>query len=163
LYGPLVSGGLDPSSALTPGFWHQVTEVFEKNDTAYRMYDLLKRRNEGQCVGLNETAEIEEKEYLGDDDSLKTEQKKKDQKSEYTQCKERTICGVRAARSENNCALLQRGFGFGRTVAGQSTVESRGYGHECESVSVSDVLVQMVNVFSAMASRPVSFLAEVLS
>ncbi|THU83429.1 sphingomyelin phosphodiesterase [Dendrothele bispora CBS 962.96] len=129
LYGPLIPGGLDTSSAFTPGFWHQVTEVFEKNDTAYRVYDLYKRRNGGQC-------------------------------SAYEECKERTICGVRAARSENNCALLQRGFGFGRTVMGEKgTVADRGYAYEqeqCESVTISDVLVGMVEGVGEMVFGMVS-------
>ncbi|KAF5338260.1 hypothetical protein D9758_012855 [Tetrapyrgos nigripes] len=36
-YGPLV--GLAADSELTPAFWHNLTEVFERNDTAFQLYN----------------------------------------------------------------------------------------------------------------------------
>ncbi|KAJ7675218.1 sphingomyelin phosphodiesterase [Mycena rosella] len=36
-YGPLV--GLAPSAPLSPAFWHNLTQVFETNETAFQMYN----------------------------------------------------------------------------------------------------------------------------
>ncbi|KAJ6577051.1 sphingomyelin phosphodiesterase [Mycena vulgaris] len=36
-YGPLV--GLAPSAPLSPAFWHNLTQVFETNDTAFQIYN----------------------------------------------------------------------------------------------------------------------------
>jgi hypothetical protein len=63
-------------------------------------------------VGLNDTEHV-----TFEDADLNLKGKDRDrEKNDYMECKERAICGLRAARSENNCALLQRGFGFGRTL-----------------------------------------------
>ncbi|KAI0006916.1 putative acid sphingomyelinase [Xylariaceae sp. FL0662B] len=56
-YGPLVSPPLTAAGAeLTPAFWHNVTEVLERNQTAFHEYWARKRRGwavgtcEGECV-----------------------------------------------------------------------------------------------------------------
>ncbi|KAK7468297.1 hypothetical protein VKT23_002811 [Stygiomarasmius scandens] len=41
-YGPLV--GLPDDSELTPAFWHNLTEVFERNDTAFQLYNTFLSR-----------------------------------------------------------------------------------------------------------------------
>ncbi|KAJ7716970.1 sphingomyelin phosphodiesterase [Mycena maculata] len=41
-YGPLV--GLSPSEPLTPAFWHNLTEVFATNETAFQMYNTFLTR-----------------------------------------------------------------------------------------------------------------------
>ncbi|THV01290.1 sphingomyelin phosphodiesterase [Dendrothele bispora CBS 962.96] len=41
-YGPLV--GLPDNSELTPAFWHNLTEVFERNDTAFQLYNTFLTR-----------------------------------------------------------------------------------------------------------------------
>ncbi|KAJ7472599.1 sphingomyelin phosphodiesterase [Mycena latifolia] len=46
-YGPLV--GLAPSAPLSPAFWHNLTQVFETNDTAFQLYNTFMTR--GGAVG----------------------------------------------------------------------------------------------------------------
>lgn len=53
-YGPLVGKGeegdvIDEQEELTPSFWHKVTEVFERNATAFEEY--FERRRRGWAVG----------------------------------------------------------------------------------------------------------------
>ncbi|KAF9269665.1 sphingomyelin phosphodiesterase [Marasmius fiardii PR-910] len=53
LYGPLVE--LSPTSELTPGFWHNLTQVFQTNDTVFQLFNSLLSREgavvpcDGQC------------------------------------------------------------------------------------------------------------------
>ncbi|KAL0566262.1 hypothetical protein V5O48_015750, partial [Marasmius crinis-equi] len=72
LYGPLVNPPLPSSSELTPAFWHNLTETFQANDTAFQLFNALLSR-EGAITPCD------------------------------AQCKETTICDMRAFRSENNC------------------------------------------------------------
>ncbi|KAJ7675216.1 sphingomyelin phosphodiesterase [Mycena rosella] len=43
LYGPLV--GLSPTEPLSPAFWHNLTEVFATNDTAFQMWNAFQSRD----------------------------------------------------------------------------------------------------------------------
>ena len=73
-YGPLV--GLPDSSPLTPGFWHNLTNVFETNDTAFQLFNTFLSRG-GAVTACD------------------------------SDCKNTTICDMRAFRSENNCVSMQ--------------------------------------------------------
>ncbi|KAJ6526013.1 sphingomyelin phosphodiesterase [Mycena capillaripes] len=69
-YGPLV--GLARSAPLSPAFWHNLTEVFERNETAFQMYNtFISRGGAVRACDAN--------------------------------CKNTTICDLRAFRAENNC------------------------------------------------------------
>ncbi|KAJ7622053.1 sphingomyelin phosphodiesterase [Roridomyces roridus] len=50
-YGPLV--GLPPSAPLSPAFWHNLTEVFAVNDTAFQLFNTFITRGAdvGACSG----------------------------------------------------------------------------------------------------------------
>ncbi|KAJ7500301.1 sphingomyelin phosphodiesterase [Mycena galericulata] len=54
IYGPLV--GLSPNAPLSPAFWHNLTEVFAANDTAFQMFNTFISRGgavtacTGDCV-----------------------------------------------------------------------------------------------------------------
>lgn len=58
-YGPLV-GVTDAAAELTPAFWHNLTAVFETDDTAFQAYYARKSRgwNVGSCTGGCKTDEI---------------------------------------------------------------------------------------------------------
>ena len=61
VYGPAVSPPVtDASAELTPGFWHQVTELFESDDAAFQAYYGRKSRgwNVAACTGDCKTDEI---------------------------------------------------------------------------------------------------------
>ncbi|ESK95693.1 sphingomyelin phosphodiesterase [Moniliophthora roreri MCA 2997] len=53
IYGPLVN--LSSSSELAPAFWHELSQVFEKNETAFQLYNTLQsrggavRKSENNC------------------------------------------------------------------------------------------------------------------
>ena len=50
-YGPLVTPALtDPTAELTPAFWHNLTTVFQNNDTAFQGY--ITRMTRGWDVSL---------------------------------------------------------------------------------------------------------------
>jgi sphingomyelin phosphodiesterase len=124
LYGPLISGGLNPSDPLSPSFWHQVTEVLETNDETFRTFQRLKRRNgRGGCR------------LRGDDEEA------------YAKCKNHTICQLRAQRSENNCVDLSRGVKYVWDPETSSDFEPT-MDHECEGIGVGAVLRQMVDAVS---------------
>lgn len=60
-YGPLVTPPLtDPLAELTPAFWHNLTEVFATNSTAFGEYYARKSRgwNVASCTGSCVTDEI---------------------------------------------------------------------------------------------------------
>ena len=71
-YGALLSTPLSPTQSLSPAFWHNLTEVFERDDAAFALYNTRISRG-GNVKACDAT------------------------------CKASTICGLRAARSENNC------------------------------------------------------------
>lgn len=60
VYGPLVSPAPTADSELTPAFWHNVTEAFQTNDTAFQAYYARKSRgwNVASCTGTCQTDEI---------------------------------------------------------------------------------------------------------
>ncbi|SCV68233.1 BQ2448_354 [Microbotryum intermedium] len=68
--------------SLNGKFWHRVTEVFEKNETAFQIFtDRLSRGGKVEdCSG--------------------------------SICKNNTICMLRSMRSESNCAVIQPGLSF---------------------------------------------------
>ncbi|KAK6980676.1 Metallo-dependent phosphatase-like protein [Favolaschia claudopus] len=80
-YGPLV--GLPPNEPLSPAFWHNLTEVFVANETAFQMFNTFISRGGAvtPCTGGD----------AGD-------------------CKNTTICDMRAFRSENNCVSIRLNF-----------------------------------------------------
>jgi sphingomyelin phosphodiesterase len=60
-YGPLITPPLtDPAAELTPAFWHNLTEVFQNNQTAFDEYYARKSRgyNVAACTGTCATSEI---------------------------------------------------------------------------------------------------------
>lgn len=71
-YGPLV-GNLTPSDPLGPAFWHNLTNVFVTNDTAFQLWNTHQSRD-GAVVPCDDA-----------------------------ECKNTTICAMRAFRAENNC------------------------------------------------------------
>lgn len=79
--------GLKDTDPLSPAFWHNLTEVFASDDTAFQLYNTFLSR--GGSVDVC------------DDD-----------------CKSSAICGMRAARAENNCVrvLLRDEQGCNLTV-----------------------------------------------
>ncbi|KAJ3772053.1 sphingomyelin phosphodiesterase [Lentinula raphanica] len=78
-YGPLV--GLPATSELTPAFWHNLTEVFMTNDTAFQLFNTFLSRggDVSPCTDVNN-------------------------------CKNTTICDQRAFRSQNNCDIDEGAF-----------------------------------------------------
>lgn len=120
LYGPLIAGGLDSSDSLSPSFWHQVTELLETDNQAFRKFQHLKRRaGRGDCSS--------------DDD----------RNEDFVECKRRSICQLRAQRSENNCADVRRGWIWkGKPPV---DVKSTTLERECEGVGAGSILRQMVH------------------
>ncbi|KAJ3773546.1 sphingomyelin phosphodiesterase [Lentinula raphanica] len=119
LYGSLLPGGLEPSASLSPSFWHQVTELFETDTKAFRTFQYLKRRTSGgDCSSLEDDSEA------------------------FVECKRRSICQLRAQRSEDNCADVRRGWFWESDDpmnAEPSTLE-----HDCEGVGAGSIIKQMV-------------------
>ncbi|KIK55592.1 hypothetical protein GYMLUDRAFT_47807 [Collybiopsis luxurians FD-317 M1] len=72
VYGSLV--GLPATSELTPAFWHNLTEVFAANETAFQLYNTFLSRG-GNVAPCNDT----------------------------DNCRSNTICDLRALRAQNNC------------------------------------------------------------
>ncbi|EJD50479.1 sphingomyelin phosphodiesterase [Auricularia subglabra TFB-10046 SS5] len=103
-YGPLVN--LPADAPLSPAFWHTLTEVFERDDAAFQLYNTRISRGGkvGACTGA---------------------------------CKTQTICGLRAARSQDNCDVVTPGLPFKRA-------DSDGHGHaaahDCEGVTIAALL-----------------------
>ncbi|EEB90651.1 hypothetical protein MPER_11114, partial [Moniliophthora perniciosa FA553] len=122
-YGSLLSTPLASTDSLSPAFWHQVTEGFEKNDAAFRQYDKFKKRvGAGRC---NE-------ESKGGTDA-----------KAYASCKKTTICGLRAARSQNNCVVPKPGLNLNQIDDESEAHGDEAHTGECESTSVGHILQQM--------------------
>ncbi|KAL0565392.1 hypothetical protein V5O48_016629 [Marasmius crinis-equi] len=123
-YGKLISPSIDTKDPLGPSFWHQVTEGFERDDEAFRTYDRFKKRvGPGQCV----------EESNGDNKS-------------YEECKKVTICGLRAARSQNNCVVPKPGFHLSRRdldAPGDTSGKTVVAPQECDSPVLGQVLQQL--------------------
>jgi len=115
VYGPLVSPPLGDQDELTPAFWHNVTEAFERNATVFGEYLARKRRGwmaEDAIAGCDEA------------------------------CKELEICKLRAARAQDNCLTPASLIDLGRRAKSpfndEGTGTSRRFsiraeGEECES------------------------------
>ncbi|KAJ3783471.1 sphingomyelin phosphodiesterase [Lentinula aff. detonsa] len=80
-YGSLV--GLPTMSELTPAFWHNLTEVFMANDTAFQLFNTFLSRG-GDVAPCTDA----------------------------DNCKNTTICDQRAFRSQNNCDVDEGAFGM---------------------------------------------------
>ncbi|KAJ6488326.1 sphingomyelin phosphodiesterase, partial [Mycena vulgaris] len=78
-YGPLV--GLSPDEPLSPAFWHNLTEVFAANETAFQMFNTFISR--GGAVTACDAP---------------------------SGCQNTTICDMRAFRSQDNCDTPTEGF-----------------------------------------------------
>lgn len=84
-YGPLVTPPVtDPAAELSPAFWHNVTAALATNQTAFGEY--FARKSRGWQVPTCDTAD----------------------------CVKYEVCGLRAARSEDNCATLSPGLHFAK-------------------------------------------------
>ncbi|RDB27900.1 putative sphingomyelin phosphodiesterase asm-3 [Hypsizygus marmoreus] len=90
-YGPLV--GLNATSALTPAFWHRVTEAFAADATAFQQFNTFKNR--GVFI---ETCGAE--------------------------CRDVTVCGLRALRAENNCEDSDLGLNFKKRAEKEAEVRA---------------------------------------
>ncbi|GAA6037470.1 hypothetical protein JCM8097_008204 [Rhodosporidiobolus ruineniae] len=77
---------LDPphpdEASLNATFWHRVTEVFEKNETAFQLFN----------TRLSRGGKIED--------------------CSGPICRQHTVCMLRSMRSEDNCAVIQPGLSF---------------------------------------------------
>ncbi|KAJ3759690.1 sphingomyelin phosphodiesterase [Lentinula raphanica] len=93
-YGPLV--GLPATSELTPAFWHNLTEVFMTNDTAFQLFNTFLSR--GGAVSPC---------------------------TDVDNCKNTTICDQRAFRSQNNCVCIFTSLYFWRRNVGGSQRQER--------------------------------------
>ncbi|GAA5820836.1 hypothetical protein JCM11251_001836 [Rhodosporidiobolus azoricus] len=81
-HGGEVRGPWPEEKSLGPGFWHRVTEVFEKNETAFQLFN----------TRLSRGGKIED--------------------CSGPLCRKNTICMLRSMRSEDNCAVIQPGLSF---------------------------------------------------
>ncbi|KAF8888535.1 Metallo-dependent phosphatase-like protein [Infundibulicybe gibba] len=106
-WGPLV--GLKADSALTPAFWHNLTDVFVANDTAFQLFNTHISRG-GAVTACD-----------GD-------------------CKNSTICDMRAFRSQNNCDTPETGFSLKRDAGGRVIGRESS---ECEGFSFGQLLSKM--------------------
>ncbi|EJD50481.1 putative acid sphingomyelinase [Auricularia subglabra TFB-10046 SS5] len=57
-------------------------------------------------------------------------------------CKTTTICGLRAARSENNCDVAHASFPSKRADEEDIVLDGLEHGHDCEGVTVGSILRQ---------------------
>ncbi|KIK55591.1 hypothetical protein GYMLUDRAFT_230950 [Collybiopsis luxurians FD-317 M1] len=89
VYGSLV--GLPPTSELTPAFWHNLTEVFAANNSAFQLFNTFISRG-GDVTPCDDT----------------------------DGCRNTTICDMRAFRSQNNCDVDSGSFSLSRRNAGGS-------------------------------------------
>ncbi|KAK2603211.1 hypothetical protein N8I77_009685 [Diaporthe amygdali] len=114
-YGSLL-GYTDPAAELTPAFWHNLTELFETDDTVFQEYYARKNRNYGSstCTGDCKTTEICE---------LRAAQ------SQYN-------CGTVSPGINLKRSKAKRGVGDGEVV------DAHGF-HECEASSVVPVMTSI--------------------
>lgn len=87
LYGPAVTPAHPANVPLNPAFWHRVTEAFERNSTAFGAYQEMRK---GRGLGI---------------EAITCEGGEAD-------CKEDTICEIRALRVENGCGTSSPGLAF---------------------------------------------------
>ncbi|KAK4047454.1 hypothetical protein OIV83_005366 [Microbotryomycetes sp. JL201] len=81
-YGAYLDPPIGKHDSLNGKFWHRVTEVFEKNETAFQLFN----------TRLSRGGKVED--------------------CSGSICKNNTICMLRAMRSESNCAVIQPGLSF---------------------------------------------------
>ncbi|KAK6988045.1 Saposin B-type domain-containing protein [Favolaschia claudopus] len=112
-YGPLV--GLPPNEPLSPAFWHNLTEVFVANETAFQMFNTFISRGGAvtPCTG-----------------------------GDAGECKNTTICDMRAFRSENNCDTPAEGFSLRRRGVDQI----RSDADACEGTGLARMFSRMFGV-----------------
>lgn len=112
-------GVTDAAAELTPAFWHNVTTLFEEDDTIFQEYIARKTRDygtTGACTG---------------------------------DCKTLEICQLRAAQSQYNCGAVTPGINLrrrsmekrGAVVAREDVSSSDAHDdHACESSAVAPVM-----------------------
>ncbi|KAM0790378.1 hypothetical protein ACM66B_003260 [Microbotryomycetes sp. NB124-2] len=81
-YGAYLDPPIGERESLNGKFWHRVTEVFERNETAFQLFN----------TRLSRGGKVED--------------------CSGSICKNNTICMLRAMRSESNCAVIQPGLSF---------------------------------------------------
>ncbi|KAF5389664.1 hypothetical protein D9757_004095 [Collybiopsis confluens] len=113
VYGPLVD--LPSTSELTPAFWHNLTEVFMNNDTAFQMFNTFISRG-GAVTTCDDT----------------------------DNCKNTTICDMRAFRSQNNCDVDEGSFALKKRSAGSLNEAS-----ECEGIGIKEIFAKIRNKLMA--------------
>ncbi|KAF8888536.1 hypothetical protein BD779DRAFT_1470172 [Infundibulicybe gibba] len=106
-WGPLV--GLKADSALTPAFWHNLTDVFVANDTAFQLFNTHISRG-GAVTACD------------------------------ADCKNSTICDMRAFRSQNNCDTPAMGLSLKRDNGGRVIARESS---ECEGFGFGQLLSKM--------------------
>ncbi|KAF9078769.1 Metallo-dependent phosphatase-like protein [Rhodocollybia butyracea] len=111
VYGTLV--GLPETSELTPAFWHNLTEVFAANETAFQLFNTHISRG-GAVTPCDDT-----------DD-----------------CRNNTICDMRAFRSQNNCDVDAGGFTLRRRSASGGSSQGQD-ASECEGTGIREVLAKI--------------------
>ncbi|KAF5314518.1 hypothetical protein D9611_007116 [Ephemerocybe angulata] len=117
LYSPMVTPAHPATTPLNPAFWHRVTEAFEKNQTAFDVYQGL-RMGGGQ--GVNPIV-------CADD-----------------QCKTDTICDIRALSVDNSCSKTSPGLSFRRRADGIEVDGAEPGATGCESVGIGHVFHELV-------------------
>lgn len=125
-YGSLLNY-TDPAAELTPAFWHNLTELFEENDSVFQEYYARKTRNSGSpsaCTG---------------------------------DCKTTEICELRAAESQYNCGTVSPGINLKRSKAKRGVgdgevIDAHGF-HECEASSVVPVMTSIYSTDGLGALR----------
>ncbi|KAJ7818805.1 sphingomyelin phosphodiesterase [Mycena olivaceomarginata] len=106
-YGALV--GLSSNEPLSPAFWHNLTEVFAVNETAFQMFNTFISRG-GAVTACD------------------------------SDCRNTTICDMRALRSEDNCDTPAPGFALRRRASAGHDSDSG----ECEGTGLAHILSRMV-------------------
>ncbi|GAA5939981.1 uncharacterized protein JCM15063_004362 [Sporobolomyces koalae] len=81
-YGSYLEPSHPAEASLNATFWHRVTEVFERNETVFQLFN----------TRLSRGGKVED--------------------CSGPICKKNTICMLRSMRSESNCAVIQPGLSF---------------------------------------------------
>ncbi|KAL0959864.1 hypothetical protein HGRIS_011537 [Hohenbuehelia grisea] len=108
-YGPLV--GLHPQEPLSPAFWHNLTEVFAANDTAFQLFNTFLSR--GGAVSICDS-----------------------------NCRNVSICDMRALRSENNCDHPAAGAPFRKRSASRGRAFARDF-VECSGPNIGHIFFRL--------------------
>ncbi|KAF7304142.1 Saposin B-type domain-containing protein [Mycena indigotica] len=110
-YGPLVDPPLPKNAPLGPVFWHNLTVAFLANQPLFDAY--IARISRGASASVCSDADG---------------------------CRNRTVCDLRAMRSQDNCDVPTPGFSLRRRMEGEDSglVETK-----CEGVGLADVFRAM--------------------